>query len=269
MGKKVGFIGAGNMAKAIIGGVIKADLFNVNNIMASAKSPETLAAVAREYGICTTTDNEEVAKNSDIIFLCVKPKHFPEVIAGIKDVVSENTLIISIAAGLTLDTLAELFGKDCKLVRVMPNTPAMVGTGMAAITPNANVTAKESEIVEEIFGSLGRARVVKESEMDAVTSVSGSSPAFVYMFIEALADGAVAAGMQRKDAYEFAAQTVMGSAKMVLKTGKHPGELKDQVCSPGGTTIEGVAALEAAGFRSAVIEAVRAAAEKSKEMGKK
>ena len=269
MNKIVGFIGGGNMAKAIIGGVIQSGLIGKENIIASAKSRETVDFLEDTYSIQATTNNGAVAKVADILFLAVKPNMFSTVIPEIKDCGKEGQVIVSIAAGQTIDAIQSAYGREIKLVRAMPNTPASVGEAMSALCLNANVSEGEAEEVVSIFESFGKAEIVPESMMDAVIGVSGSSPAYVYMFIEAMADAAVADGMPREKAYKFAAQSVLGSAKMVLETGKHPGELKDAVCSPGGTTIEAVAKLEETGFRQAVIASQRACVEKSREMSKK
>jgi pyrroline-5-carboxylate reductase len=188
------------------------------------------------------------------------------VILEVKDEVKEGQIVVTIAPGKTLAWLGGLFGEDVKIVRCMPNTPALVGEGMTAATPNKNVSADELAAVLKILESFGKAEVISEHLMDAVVSVSGSSPAYVYMMIEAMADAAVADGMPRPQAYQFAAQAVLGSAKMVLETGKHPGELKDMVCSPGGTTIQAVRVLEKEGFRSSIMEAMKACTEKAKGM---
>lgn len=252
------------MASAIIGGVIKSGLYSPEDIIASDKSEVFVAAKGKELWINTTTDNKSVAK-SEVVLLCVKPAFLYDVISEIKDSVGENTLIVSIAAGQSIEKISTAFGKSVKLVRVMPNTPALVGEGMAAVAHNG-VTEAELKKATDIFASCGKAEVVSESLMDAVTAVSGSSPAYVFMFIEAMADAAVRAGMPRDKAYTFAAQAVKGSAEMVLETGMHPGVLKDQVCSPSGTTIEAVAVLEEKGVRSALMEAMNACVEKSKSM---
>jgi len=266
MNRKVGFIGVGNMASAIIGGVASADLIPRSDIIASARTLETLDKASMELGISTTTDNKAVASAEKLLFLCVKPKNIKEVIDEIKDVVKDDVLIISIAAGVTLDKLGEAFGRKLKIVRVMPNIAALVGAGMSGISANENVDEDELNYVLDIFNCLGHAQVVKEQDMDVVTSLSGGGPAFVAMFIEALADGAVAEGMHRDDAYMFAARTVQGAAKMIARTNMHPGELKDKVCSPGGTTIEGTIALENSAFRAATIDAIRACTQKSRDM---
>lgn len=263
---KLGFIGTGNMATAIMGGIIKQGKIKAEEIIGSDLSEQGRERVKDAYGICVTADNLEVASKADIIVLSVKPQFYLAVIDEIKDAIQEEQIVITIAPGKTLAWLEEQFGKNVKIVRTMPNTPAMVGEGMTATCANAYVTKEELEEVVDILSSFGKTEVMSEHLMDVVVSTSGSSPAYVFMMIEAMADAAVADGMPRAQAYKFAAQAVLGSAKMVLETGKHPGELKDMVCSPGGTTIEAVRILEAKGFRSSIIEAMKACAEMSKNM---
>ena len=259
---KIGFIGLGNMASAMIGGILKKELYSAEDIIGSDKSEDSVQKAAKIFGIHTTTDNLEVAQAADVLILAVKPQFFPEVIAEIKGAVREETLIISIAPGKTMEWIMEHFGRELKLVRCMPNTPALVGEGMTGACRNEYVTDEDYATVLQILGSFGEVETIPENLMDVCVSVSGSSPAYIYILIEAMADGAVADGMPRAQAYKFAAQSVLGSAKMVLETGKHPGELKDQVCSPGGTTIEAVRVLEEKGFRSSVIEAMKACVRK-------
>jgi pyrroline-5-carboxylate reductase len=263
----IGFIGNGNMGGAIIGGIISNKILNPSEILVSDINRDGLNTVNEKYGVSITSDNKEAAKKADILFLAVKPNVLYKVIDEIKDVINENTLIVSIVAGQSIEKIAAAFNRDIKLIRVMPNTPALVGEGMAALSPNANVTEDETKNILNIFQSFGKAEIVPEYLMDTVTAVSGSSPAYVFMFIEAMADAAVMGGMPRNQAYTFAAQSVLGSAKMVLETGKHPGELKDMVCSPAGTTIDAVGVLEEEGFRSGVIKAMTACIEKSKKLG--
>ena len=262
---RFGFIGAGNMTQAMIGGILKAKLVSKDEIIASAATQKTLDAVKDKFGVQTTLDNQEIAK-ADMIFLAVKPVYCEQVLREIKDKLTKDRIIVSIAAGKTMAWLEEQLGKDTKIVRTMPNTPALVGEGITAVCPNEQVTDKELTQVCEVLENFGKAEVIKESMMDAVIAVSGSSPAYVFMFIEAMADAAVAEGMPRAQAYRFAAQSVLGSAKMVLETGKHPGELKDMVCSPAGTTIEAVRVLEQTGFRGSVMECMKACADKSRNM---
>ncbi len=263
---KLGFIGTGNMAGAIMGGIIKAGLIKPEEIIGSDTLPAGREQIQERYGIHVTPENREAARQAEILFLSVKPQFYPAVIAEIKDVVREEQLVITIAPGKTLDWLEEQFGKKVKIVRTMPNTPAMAGEGMTAVCPNSCVGEEELEYILRILNTIGKTEVIEERLMDAVVSVSGSSPAYVFMMIEAMADAAVAEGMPRSQAYKFAAQAVYGSAKMVLETGKHPGELKDMVCSPAGTTIEAVRILEQKGFRSALMEAMKACAEISRNL---
>lgn len=266
--KKIGFIGGGNMASAIIGGLLSSGLSDKDHISAADKNAEAAKRLTEQYGITAVTENTRVSSCADILFLAVKPNMFPVVIPEIREHLRENAVIVSIAAGQPIARIETLFGKKIKLIRVMPNTPALVGASMSALCKNEHVTDEEMAEVKSVFDSFGESEIVGENLMDAVVGVSGSSPAYVYLFIEAMADAAVADGMPRSQAYKFAAQSVLGSAKMVLETGKHPGELKDMVCSPGGTTIEAVAVLEQKGFRSAVIEAQRACVQKSRDMSK-
>ncbi len=264
---KIGFIGLGNMARAIIGGILKDKIIPAKDIIGSDKSADMRKKAEKDFGITTLATNKEVVSESDILFFAVKPQFMQDVFDEIKGQVKKNTVIISIVAGKTIGYLEEgLGGGKFKIIRCMPNTPALVGEGCTGVSPNANVTAKELEKALKILSSFGKAHVVSEKLMDAVGAVSGSSPAFVFMFIEAMADGAVAGGMPRAQAYEFAAQAVLGSAKLVLETGKHPGELKDMVCSPGGTTIEGVKVLEECGLRGAIMDAMEAVIEKTQRL---
>lgn len=263
---KIGFIGAGNMAKAMMEKIIANGIFTKDEIIASDAFDAALEAAKESLGITVTKDNKEVARKSDVLMLSVKPQYYETVIKEIRDVVDETKLIVTVAPGQTLERVEGLFGKALKIVRTMPNTPALVGEGMTAACASEKVTKEELDYVCNILRSFGKVEVVGEHLMDAVVAVSGSAPAYVYIFIEAMADAAVADGMPRALAYEFAAQVVMGSAKMVLETGKHPGELKDMVCSPGGTTIEAVRVLEEKGFRSTVFEAMKACSAKAKSL---
>ena len=262
---KTGFIGCGNMAAAIIGGILSSGISTPEDLVASDSSPAARERIVKELKI-SSASNRETAMQSDILFLSVKPQFYPDVISEIADCVRPETVIVTIAPGKTLAWLREQFGRDLKIVRTMPNTPAMVKEGMTGVCPNAQVTEEDLARVMAILESFGKAEVVPEHLLDVVTSVSGSSPAYVFVLIEAMADGAVADGMPRAQAYKFAAQAVLGSARMVLETGRHPGELKDMVCSPGGTTMEAVRVLEEKGFRSAVIEAEKACVKKSRGM---
>lgn len=262
----LGFIGCGNMAQAMLRGILGKQLYAAEDVIVSRRDETALAKLQEELGVHVTSDNKEVAGKADLLVLAVKPFQFETVISEIRDCVGPETLVLSIAAGQTIENIECLFGKPIKLVRSMPNTPALVLEGASGVSFNTKVSEPEKRTVMKLFSSFGIAHEVPESLIDTVIGVSGSSPAYVFMFIEAMADAAVADGMPRAQAYELAAQSVLGSAKMVLETGKHPGELKDMVCSPGGTTIEAVRVLEKKGFRSAVIEAVKACIRKAKEM---
>ena len=263
---KIGFIGAGNMGRAIIRGILNSQLLKPDQIIASAHTQATLDRLHTDFGICTTKDNKEVASSSDILFLAIKPNKFAEVLPAIAPSLKENCILVSVAAGQSLASIEAFIGKEVKIIRAMPNTPALVGEAMSALCHNSLVTEEETALVLRLFDSFGKTELITESLMNTVIGVSGSSPAYVYMFIEAMADAAVADGMPRSMAYKFAAQSVLGAAKMVLETEKHPGELKDAVCSPGGTTIEAVAALESGGLRDTVITAQRACVRKANEM---
>ena len=224
--KKIGFIGAGNMAGAIIGGIIKSNLVESQNVIASAKTMTNLNKLKDEYNINVTLDAREVVKNSDIVFMAVKPNIFDGVLEGVKDLIGDEKIVVSIAAGKSISSMENIIGDDKKIIRTMPNTPALVNEGMSALCPNKNIEDEELKIVKGIFDSFGKSEVVGEYLIDSVIGVSGSSPAYVFMFIEAMADAAVVGGMPRKQAYNFAAQSVLGAAKMVLESGKHPGEIQ-------------------------------------------
>lgn len=252
------------MAFAIIGGLINNANIKPDEIIASDASEVAVSSAKNTFAINTTTDNTSVAKESEILFLSVKPQYYEAVISEIKNILTSNQIVITIAPGKTLAWLSNLLGDNVKIIRTMPNTPALVGEGITGVCKNELVSDEEFTYALSLLSSFGLAEAVPESLMDAVVSVSGSSPAYVFMFIEAMADAAVADGMPRDKAYKFAAQAVLGSAKMVLETGKHPGELKDMVCSPGGTTIEAVRVLEEKGFRSSIMEAMKACTSKAK-----
>ena len=256
------------MAQAMIGGIIKSKLVLPSCVMASAKTEKNLTFAKDNYAILVSNNNMDVVNFSDIIILAVKPNMYGAIIDEIKGNLKKDTIIITIAAGITLSFMERAFGYKLKVVRTMPNTPALVGEGMSALCANELVTKEDLHLIVNIFESFGKAEIIDEKLMDAVPAISGSSPAYVYMFIEALADGGVLDGIPRDKAYKLAAQAVLGAAKMVLETGIHPGALKDNVCSPGGCTIEAVASLEEKGFRSAILSAMKSCTKKSKEMSK-
>ena len=261
---KIGFIGMGNMGSAILNGLLR--VYKPEDLLFTAAHKEKMEAVTAKTGVVHAASNAECAKQSEYVILAVKPQYFETVFEEIRPVLKEDQIVISLAPGQTIASLTERLDGKVRIVRTMPNTPALVGEGITGVCPNKEVTERELEDALVLLRSFGRADSVTEKILDVVGAVSGSSPAFVFMFIEAMADAAVSQGMPRKQAYKFASQTVLGSAKMVLETGRHPGDLKDMVCSPAGTTIEGVRTLEKNGFRSAVFEALTAAAEKGKKL---
>ena len=264
---KIGFIGCGNMASAMIGGILRQGIFSKDEIIVSNLTDEGRARSEKTLGVVTTLDNNEIVRSAKTVVLAVKPQFYEEVLNAVRYMLTPDHVIISLAPGRTIDQLKLNLGNDKRIVRVMPNTPAMIGEGMTGIScRKEEFTDEELDVLTRIFSSCGKAEYIEERLMDAVVCASGSSPAFVYMFIEALADGAVRCGMPRKQAYIFAAQAVKGAASMVLETGEHPGVLKDQVCSPAGTTIAGVAALEETGFRNAVLKGCEAVYKKCIEI---
>ncbi|MDO4502578.1 MAG: pyrroline-5-carboxylate reductase [Coriobacteriia bacterium] len=257
---KIGFIGCGNMATAVIRGVLGKGAVAAQDVVISGSSATRAAEKAAELGVCSAACNADVVAASDVVFLAVKPQQYEAVIEEVRDLVDEAKVVVTIAPGKTLAWLDGRFGKEVKIVRCMPNTPALVGEGLTSYCPNDAVTPEELALVEGLLDCVGVRMRLPEHLIDAASAVGGSAPAFVFAFIEALADGGVAEGLPRAKALEVAAQTVLGSAKMVLETGDHPGALKDQVCSPGGSTIKGMEVLEKAAFRGAVIDAVRTTA---------
>lgn len=254
------------MGSSMVGGLINSGSFESKNIFVSTKTENSASNMKDKFNINASINNKDVVKNSNIIILSVKPYMFKDVINEIKDYLTEDKLIISVAAGVTIENLEDLISKKHKIIRSMPNTPALVGEAMSAICPNANVSKEDMEVCKKVFESFGECVEISEKDFHAFIALCGSSPAYIFMFIEAMADGAVKLGIPRNKAYKMAAQSVLGSAKMVLDTRKHPGELKDAVCSPGGTTIDAVVELEKLGFRSSVIQAMDKCAEKSKNM---
>ncbi|ROR22351.1 pyrroline-5-carboxylate reductase [Mobilisporobacter senegalensis] len=250
----IGFIGIGNMGYAMLGGAL--EKFEPEELTFTDVNGKRLEYVKEQKGVNYLHDNTTLVEQCKYIVLSIKPQFYDVVLDSIKDKISPGHVVISIAPGISIDYLKTSLGEDIKIVRAMPNTPALVNEGMSGVCySNGNYTEDEKSVVDKLFSSIGKYEVVPEQLLDAVICASGSSPAYVYMFIEALADSGVRYGIPRDKAYTFAAQTVLGAAKMVLETGKHPGELKDQVCSPGGTTIAGVAALEEYGFRNAIMKA--------------
>ena len=264
---KLGFLGAGKMATALARGFIHAGLAAADSILASDPYEAARNAIAKDAGIKTTAANAEVLKFASVIVLAVKPDQVNDVLAEARAHFTEKHLLISIAAGVTLARMEAALPAGARVIRVMPNTPALVGASASALASGKSATAEDAQLALKLFSSVGVALQVKESLLDAVTGLSGSGPAYAFLMIEALSDGGVAAGLPRDIATRLAAQTLLGSAKLLLETGQHPGALKDMVTSPGGTTIEGLHELEKAGVRGALINAVRAATDKSKKLG--
>ncbi len=264
--KNIGFIGCGNLGRAMVEGVYRSGLYTSECIYVADPCSKNLSELYNHYNIRVTQNTSTIMKALDIVILAVKPDTIDQVMSEIKDTLMPETVIVSVAAGVTLDRLSFKLGENKKLVRAMPNTAAMVGEAMTALSFNEWVNEKEKEDILAIFSCFGKAEIVDENCLDAVTSVSGSGPAYIYLVIEAMADGGVLEGLERNVATKLAAQTVLGAAKMVLESGKHPGQLKDMLSTPGGTTIEGLAVLEAKGVRSAFIEAERHAAKKSRNL---
>ncbi len=264
--ESVGFIGAGQMATALGQGLVKAGLASAERLIASDPVAEARDRFAQATGGKTTADNLEVAPTCDVIFLAVKPQQMGKVLSQLHGQIGPRKLVVSIAAGIRLAVLAEGLGPEVRLVRVMPNTPCLIGKGASAYCLGDQATPQDGDLVRQMLGAVGVAYPVEEKLMDAVTGLSGSGPAFVYVMIEALADGGVRMGLPRHVALALAAQTLLGAAEMVLTTGDHPGVLKDRVASPGGTTIAGLQALEAGGLRAALIAAVEAATRRSIEL---
>ena len=264
--KKIGFIGCGNMGSAMVGGLVNSGFSSPSNIIVSTRTEESAKLIQEKYNVNVTTNNEDVVKNSDVIFLAVKPNMYAKVIDELRKESLQEKLIITIAAGITISDMEALISDKARIIRTMPNTPALVGEGMSAICPNNNVLDEELKLVIDMYNSFGECVELEEKDFHGFIALCGSSPAYVFIFIEAMADAAVKLGIPRKKAYRMAAQSVLGSAKMVLDTEQHPGELKDMVCSPSGTTIDAVVELEKQGFRNSIIEAMIKCADKSKSM---
>lgn len=263
----LGFIGAGNMAEAIITGILKKKICVPGDIIAFDINPTRMETMAKRFGICTAENPEDVARTADAIILAVKPGTVEAVTRTIREQMPHK-LLISIAAGIGIASIQAVIGQDTRVIRVMPNTPALVMEGVSCLACSPACLDNDRQLALEIFGGIGLCLELDERLINAVTGLSGSGPAYGFLFIEALADGGVRSGLPRDVALKLAAATVKGAAALVLETGKHPGDLKDMVASPGGTTIEGLAVLESRGFRSAVMDAVFAAYQKAAGLGK-
>lgn len=267
--KRISFLGGGNMAEALIKGMLSSGVVNPDLITATDISSMRLDHLKKSYGIIVQVDNRAAAENAEVVMLCVKPQAMDRLMAEIAPVADRTKLVISIAAGVTIEFVEKALLKGPRVIRAMPNTPALVLAGAAALSPGSSATDTDISVAQEIFGAIGRTAIVEERLMDAVTGLSGSGPAYVFTIIEALADAGVKAGLLRSTALELSAQTVLGAAKMVLETGEHPGRLRDMVTSPGGTTIAGLHELEKGGLRAVLMNAVEAATARSKDLGRR
>lgn len=262
---KIGFIGAGNMASSIMNGLLNAGVVSIADLSISDHDTAKLRSW-EEKGAFVTNDNKSVAEKSDIVVFAVKPNIMPIVLDEVKEI--GDKLYVSIAAGITLDFVASKLGSGTKIIRTMPNTPAMVNCGMTVISPNSNVSEEEKELVLKLFNSIGLALILPEKDLEIATAIHSSSPAYIYMMIDAMADAGVRYGLTKANAIKLAAKAVEGSAKMVLETGIHPEQLKDNVCSPGGTTIAAVCELERTGYRASLQQAIDACVKRNNEMKK-
>lgn len=262
----IGFIGAGRMAQAMSRGFISKGVVKPHKIMASDTVPQMLDCI-KEQGVRISRSNLEIVENSDLIIIAVKPHVVSPILQEVSSKVTREKLFLSIAAGVTLETLEKNLPSQTRVIRAMPNTPALVQTGATVIAPGSSVLQGDKELIQGLFRTIGICEVGTEEQLDAVTGLSGSGPAYGFLAIESLADGGVKMGLPRDLAQKLAAQTLLGAAKMVLESGKHPGQLKDEVCSPGGTTIAAIHKLEETGFRSSLITAVETATNRAKELG--
>ncbi|MBZ0168339.1 pyrroline-5-carboxylate reductase [Candidatus Methylomirabilis lanthanidiphila] len=268
-GRTIGFIGSGNMAEAMIRGLLEAKLVTADQIIASDIVEARRQQIHLRYDVETVTEGRDVGLKASILILAVKPQDMEGALHGIAASVDQTKTVISVAAGITIAFIAERLPAGVRIVRAMPNAPALVLAGAAGIAKGEHATAEDLQIAEVIFAAVGKTVVVEEKHLDAVTGLSGSGPAYVFLLIEALTDAGVKVGLARDVAGLLAAQTVLGAAKMVLESGRHPAELKDTVASPGGTTIAGLYALERGGLRGILIEAVEAATSRSRELGRR
>jgi len=267
-GKRVGFVGGGNMGEALIRGLLGANLVPADLMAATDVRAERTAQLTKQFGITAHADNTRLVREADVVILAVKPQIMAGVLSEIAGAVTARHLLISIAAGVATSTIRTALGKDARIIRVMPNTPALVLQGAAAVAKGKGLGPDDLAVAEEIFGAVGRVVVLDEELMDAVTGLSGSGPAYVAIVVESLADGGVKMGLDRATAMTLATQTVLGTAQLLLETGMHPGSLKDMVSSPGGTTIAGISALEEGGIRATFIRAVERATLRSRELGR-
>jgi pyrroline-5-carboxylate reductase len=265
--RTIAFLGAGNMAEAIIKGLLRAGTARPESIIATARRSERTEELKRVYGIRTTQDNVAAAREADIVVLSVKPQAMDKLVVQVAPALDQRKLIISVAAGVPIAALERRLGAGARIIRTMPNTPSLVGAGACALSRGEHASEEDLAVASRIFQAVGITTVVEENLLDAVTGLSGSGPAYIFLVIEALSDAGVKVGLPRYTALKLAAQTVLGSAQLLIETNAHPGHLKDQVTSPGGTAIAGLHTLEAGGLRTTLINAVEAATRRAKELG--
>lgn len=266
--RSIGFVGGGNMAEALIRGLVRGGHVPAERVWVSGPRAERMAELKGAYAIRATSDNREVARQSQIVVLSVKPQILDRVLLEIADAVAPGALIISLAAGVSTAAIERRLASGARVIRSMPNTPAVVGAGATAIAAGSHAEASDLDLARFVFDAVGITVVLDENQLDAVTGLSGSGPAYIFLILEALADAGVKVGLSRRTAQKLAAQTVMGSAKLLLDTDGHPGQLKDMVTSPGGTAIAGLHTLEQGGLRTTLINAVEAATLRSRELGR-
>ncbi len=269
LGKTIAFLGSGNMAEALVKGLLRAHVAAPSEIICTDRRAERGPELTHKYGVRFQKDNLAATGEASIVVLSVKPQAMNKLLEEIKPALDQSKLVISIAAGVPIEAIERKVGHGVRIIRTMPNTPALVGAGATALAPGEHATEEDLAQARALFEAVGLAVVVEEPLLDAVTGLSGSGPAYIFLIIEALADGGVKAGLARDQAQELAAQTVLGSAKLLIETGEHPGRLKDQVTSPGGTAIAGLHTLEAGGLRTTLMDAVEAATNRSRELGRK
>ena len=265
--RTIAFLGAGNMAEALIKGLLRAGTARPESLIATARRPERLEALGRTYGVRTTQDNLAAVREADVVVLAVKPQALDKVLVQVAPAAAPGKLFISVAAGVPIAALERRLGVGARIIRTMPNTPSLVGAGACALSPGEHASEEDLAVASRVFQSVGTTTVVDENLLDAVTGLSGSGPAYIFLIIEALSDAGVKVGLPRYTALKLAAQTVLGSAQLLIETSAHPGQLKDQVTSPGGTAIAGLHTLEAGGLRTTLINAVEAATRRARELG--
>jgi pyrroline-5-carboxylate reductase len=265
--RTIAFLGAGNMAEALIKGLLRAGTARPDAIIATGRRSERMDELQRVYGVRVTSDNLTAAREADVVVLSVKPQAMDKLLVQVAPALDPRKLVISVAAGVPIAALERKLGAGARIIRTMPNTPSLVGAGACALSRGEHASDEDLAVATRIFQAVGITTVVDENLLDAVTGLSGSGPAYIFLVIEALSDAGVKVGLPRYTAQKLAAQTVLGSAQLLIETGTHPGQLKDQVTSPGGTAIAGLHTLEAGGLRTTLINAVEAATRRAKELG--